>query len=127
MSANSTDLRHISAEVLGETVITAMSNSSARTAELVPGRYCARVRTVSTAATLWLRQGNSAVSAAAAAPSTPFEVSGTVVTAVSVRALNEVLFTFIVRGGEANDGHLAGITNAGTLDLVITKVSRYKN
>lgn len=124
MSAHAADLRHFYAETLGVTQEVALSGASARSGVLEPGRYIVRVRGLATGVRLWLRQGDVTISAATSAPSTPFELGGTVLDAASVRSLNEPLLSLIVRGPDAKDNHLAGILNAGTATLVLTKVSR---
>jgi hypothetical protein len=81
---------------------------------------------------LWLRVGDEDVVAAEAVPSMHFSVGGTTTTAADQRALNEVLMTFMVRGSPAYDGRqtskrrdsIAGILDAGTAVLVVTKMSR---
>lgn len=124
MSAEADDLRYHYSETLGRTQAAALtSGASERNAEkLTPGKYVARVRAVAGAATVWLHQGGSTVNAAAAAPSTPFEIHATIGGAADAAAANKPLATFIVRG--ESDAYLAGILNAGTATLIITKVSR---
>lgn len=124
MAAHANDLRHFYAEHLGDTVEVTLSAASARSIELPPGRYIVRVRGVTTAVRLWLRQGGSTVVATASAPSTPFEIGGSVTDAASVRALNAPLCSIIVAG--AGSRYVAGILDAGSATLVLTKVSRDK-
>ncbi len=132
MSAHADDLRHWYAEDLGDSRELALSNTTAALTKLEPGRYIVRVRSVATAVDLWLRFGDEDVVAATAVPSTHFSVGGTILTAADQRALNEVLMRFIVRRSPGYDGRktaksrvaIAGILDAGTAVLVVTKVSR---
>ncbi len=123
MAAHADDLRYFYAETLGDTLILSASNTSSATPALAPGRYRVRYRNVSGAAQVWLRQGNAAtITAAAAVPSTPFDLGG---------AASGELFLTMVRGNSATGGlddgaFLAAITNAGTVDVVVTKISRGK-
>ena len=122
MSAHADDLRHFYAEHLGETVEVSLASgaAAANAEELPPGRYLVKVRAISGAALLWLRQKaedeNPLRNATAAAPSTPFPLG-----AGTSAALGEPIATVIVRPGT---GVFSGILDAGTATLVLTKVSR---
>jgi len=114
MSAHANDLRHWYAESLRESTILGAGVATGRlTAALEPGRYAVRHRVPVTAVTVWLRQGDATVTAAAAVPSTPFDFS--------VLGSN-VLCTVIV--ADDSNAFFAALTNAGTVDLVFTKISR---
>jgi hypothetical protein len=121
MAAHADDLRYYYSEHLGQTTEVACSGVVATSPALEPGRYIARVRGAAGAARIWLRLEGAA---SAAAPSTPFEIGGTVADAASVRAANAPLCTFIVRGTGPNQ--LSAILDAGTATLVLTKISRDK-
>lgn len=126
MSAHADDLRHYYAEHIGPSVVLAAVGSGvavALPAKLVPGRYMITTQTVAGAALLWIRQGAFGVlpAAVAAAPCTP----------VDLAEIPRQKLTFMVRpdasgnrGGQsiATDG-LSLITNAGTVTVVITRIS----
>lgn len=116
MSAHGDDLRYYYAEHFGPTQVTAASAvSSALTERLTPGRYLLQFNTVAGGATLvWVKQGAfGSVAATAAAPSMPIDLTEN----------PKPRFFFMVRPGIEADG-LAFITNAGTVNAVVTKVSR---
>ena len=130
MSAAADDLRYYYGETLGRTVeLASGSGASARlAAALEPGRYIIRVRVPGAATGLWLRQGGSAVDAAAAAPSTFFHMGVT-----DLGFLNIPLATFMVRGASPTapqasaDDFIAAFGVAAAVTLQITKVSRGKH
>lgn len=114
MSAHANDLRHWYAESLRESTILGATSATGRLAAgLAPGRYAVRHRVPVTAVTVWLRQGEGTVDAAVAAPSTPFDFS----------VLGSNLLCTVIVTDDSN-GFFAAITNAGTVDLVFTKISR---
>ena len=122
MSAHADDLRYFYSEALGATVLLSVSTVSAVTPELEPGRYRVRYLDMAGATKLWLRQGDSdSLAATAAVPSTPF----------ALPAAQGELFITTARattGGGPNKGSfIAALTDAGTLTLVLTKISRGKN
>lgn len=121
MSAHADDLRHVYAESLGPSEIVAAGVASAKTSVLPPGRYAVRVRNVAGAALAWFAQGEqSAITATAAVPSTPFDIGGTILTAADRVALAKPLFTTVVRNGQG----IAVILDAGTASVIVTKISR---
>lgn len=129
MSANGNDLRHVYAEVIGETieVAVAVTATSLATA-LEPGRYILRVMAYGGGTALWVNQGEFGVLTAttAAAPNTQFLASTNEV------VLNAPLITFIVHGGNVNNpsttNGLSLIAVGGTGATVhLTKVSRGRN
>ncbi len=124
MAANGDDLKHFYAERIGDSIVVSASAVSAGLpAALAPGRYRLSTLNVAGGATaLWVRQGPHAnlQNAQAAAPNTPIDL------------LENPRFKPIfiarppgqgnVRGFTASDG-LTFITNAGTVDVVITRIS----
>lgn len=119
MSAEADDLRYYYAETLGdsETLTANAGGATKNGSSLTPGRYLIQFHTVAGAALVWCRQGPFAsVAAAAASPSTPFGVS----------APPYPVFSLIVKPNQGLDG-LSFITDAGTCDVTITKISRGKN
>lgn len=127
MSADANDLRFFYSEHLGNSQEVALSGTSNRSTVLDPGRYIVRVRGAVGAALAWLTQGHETINAVAAAPNTPFVLNGTVSTESDAAAANTPLATFMVKGGNGKDAYLAGILNAGTATMVITKISRDKS
>lgn len=112
MAANADDLRDFYATDLGNTVTVAASTSAAQVT-LTPGRYVVRYRSVSGAATVWARQGEAAT---AAVPSTPYDVA-------LFNAASGYLFTTNVRGFGPKQV-LSFILDAGTAQIVVTRISR---
>jgi hypothetical protein len=130
MSAEADDLRYFYSEVLGRTItVTAAAAGStqvvAKAGEgLEPGRYMLRVLDYGGGTSIWVRQGDKDVVAAAAVPSTQFMAS------TDVAALNARLFTFTVRGTNNDspdaDNFIAVFPVGGNARVQITKISRGK-
>ena len=119
MSASADDLRYKAAEFLGPCELVSASGTTAKTSELLPGRYRVQFLDVVGAAKVWCSQGpRSSVTAVAVAPSTPFDL------ALDPRPE----FYTIVRGAsigrESGTCGLAFITDAGTVTVAVTRVSR---
>ena len=119
MAAHADDLRHWYGEHLGASEIVAASGVSAPTGKLSPGRYMIHFNTPAGAALCWVRQGKfvagTPVVATAAAPSTPLDLS-----------LARLPAIFIIIAPDQKSDQLAFITDAGTVNAVVTKVSRDK-
>lgn len=130
MSADAEDLKYHFAEDLGVCEIKAASAAAASLAKFVlaPGRYLISYRTIAGAATIWAKLSYAADpdEAEAAAPAAvPHDVA--------LRP-DQRLFTVIIRQapfqrpGEVdatlNRNTLFFRTNAGTADIVVTKISR---
>lgn len=125
MSAHADDLRTFYAEHIGESVLVPVTVAPTPLAEkLPPGRYLLHTRTVAGASTLWIRQGayGEVQEATDDAPSTPLDL------AESPRPR----MTFMVRpagrgnaaaSSKATDG-FSFRTNAGTVTVVLTRISR---
>lgn len=116
MSANASDLKdYYSESLVGVCESFAVDTSSKKNVKpLERGRYAVRFIGMAGATTVWLRQGDSNVSAQANTPSHPFEFAN---------APDARLATIIVADPE-KDGYLAGILNAGTATLVLSRISR---
>jgi hypothetical protein len=123
MSADATDLRFHFAEHLGDSEVLTASAVVAASRRLLPGRYRVRFLGVAGGATrLWVRQGAfGGVVAAAVMPSTPFDLT------ISPYAE----FTTMARPGAVDNANarpgtdgLSFITDAGTVTVVITRISR---
>ncbi|MCZ6868098.1 MAG: hypothetical protein O7G84_01180 [Gammaproteobacteria bacterium] len=125
MAANADDLKHFYAERIGISVILSVGDAASvpLAAPLAPGRYRLSTKVVAGGATLlWVRQGPFAglPDAVAAAPLLPIDL------------LEDPRFKpiFIARPpGQGNVGPatasdgLTFITDAGTVDVVITRIS----
>jgi hypothetical protein len=109
MAANADDLRFFYGAHHGDSFLLTVGTSPNNIA-LAPGRYRVRYRSVSGAAVLWARQCTADFEAGAAAPSAPYDVS-----------TNGELFQTHVRGAESR---LSFRTDAGTVQVVITKISK---
>lgn len=120
MSAHGDDLRYFYSEHVGDAQVLAVTNVTTPSAKLDPGRYLIQFNTVAGGATkVWVRQGKfGEVVAAAAAPSTALDLT---------ENPKPRIFTMVRPGGgdttPPTDG-LSFITDAGTVNAVITKVSR---
>jgi hypothetical protein len=112
MAANADDLRDFYATDLGDSVAVSASVAAAQVS-LAPGRYLVRYRSIAGAATIWARQGSAA---AAAIPSTPYDVA-------LFNASSGYLFTTNVRGSGAKQV-LSFILDAGTAQIIVTRISR---
>ena len=112
MAANADDLRDFYATELGDSILLSASASAVQAA-LSSGRYAVRYRSIAGAATIWARQGDTA---AAAAPSTPHDVA-------LFNAASGHLFTTNVRGTGVKQT-LSFVLDAGTAQIVITRISR---
>jgi hypothetical protein len=118
MSAHADDLRNFYNEHLGDSaIISAIAGGSLPTLQLTPGRYLIHFADIAGGCTkVWIRQGpysaTAPVLAAAAVPSTPFDVSA------PPYALIHVMARF------NTTDQIAAITNAGTASVIVTKVSR---
>lgn len=126
MVAEADDLRFFYAEALGPCEILAAVGSGAAVktgAPLLPGRYLVQFHTVAGATLVWCRQGaHEGVEAVAAAPATPFDVSQD----------PRPTFVCMVRpsgkggGAESQTDGLSFVTDAGTVTVAITRVSRMR-
>ncbi len=121
MPAHADDLRYFYAEDIGRSVaLVAGNGSSARLANpLEPGRYMLRALAFGAATAVWVRQGDEAVDAAAAVPSTQF------LPPTDDGFLNLPLIVFMVRAGNERD-HIAAHGVGAAVTLQITKISRDK-
>lgn len=123
MSAAADDLRYFYAENLGDAEIKSADGTGIEFKDLVPGRYAVRYRTVAGSTVVWVKQTEQGdTTLLNVAPATPFDI-----------ATNGLLFTFMVRGvspsaQQANvtkpRNRLTFRTNAGTVDIVVTRISR---
>lgn len=115
MSAHGDDLRHFYAEHLGvsETLDVVAGSSVENVEKLPPGRYMVQFHTVSGAAICFVRQSKFGGAVAAQGdPSTPFDLGED----------PKPRFYLIVRPGRTDQ--LSFRTDAGTVNAVITKISR---
>ena len=116
MSAKASDLASYYGESLvGFAEAIAATNGGVRNANaLERGRYAIRYRAVAGSTTVWLRQGGADVTATAAYPNHPFDFA---------LAPDGRLATVIVAQPD-RDGFFAAITNAGTVEIVLERISR---
>jgi len=118
MAADAEDMRLAYSATLGDSFEVALSGASAVSEPLEKGRYEVRLHTVAGASLVWLRQGkNDTLEATAAPPSAPFTVDP-----ADALALNTPLVVLNVRSDK--DNRIAGVLDAGTATLSITRVSR---
>lgn len=123
MAANADDLRHFYAERIGATIVISVGTASAPLlAPLAPGRYRLSTIAVAGATLLWIRQG--------AFESLPDAIAGPPLMPIDLGEDPRFKPIFIARPpgqgntspGLATDG-LKFITDAGTVDVVITRIS----
>lgn len=115
MSAHGDDLRHWYAEHLGasETLPVVAGSSVENAAKLPPGRYMVQFNTVSGAAICFVRQSEFGGAVAAQSdPSTQFDLGED----------PKPRFYLMVKPGVSDQ--LSFRTDAGTVNAVITKISR---
>ncbi len=127
MAANADDLSHYYAEHIGVSVIVAVTDTAGGlAAALAPGRYRLSTLNVVGATELWINQGPFDADvpvklAVAAAPSAPIDL------AEDPRQKLEFMVRPAGKGAgaarKATDG-LSFITDAGTVDVVLTRISR---
>lgn len=124
MSAHADDLRHFYAEHIGASLVLAVGSGAAVNLPeaLTPGRYLIHTMDVAGAAKLWFKQGPFGMpDVTAAAPATPIDL------AEATRAKYTLMAKPQGRGagaeGKNTDG-LSFITDAGTVNVVVTRISR---
>lgn len=114
--------RYFFAETLGSTQIKSVDSVSGVNFELEPGRYLVRYRNIAGAAVLWFSQRSPDESAvlAKAAPNAPFDLAGS-----GVLFITQVprLMPSIGEQVKARS-RISCITDAGTVDVVVTKISQ---
>lgn len=127
MSADADSLRYVYGETLGASQTKTADSATGVVFDLDSGRYLVRYRSVVTAAVIWAQQGviDMLPAIAKGDPSTPFDVG-------SVETFGHMFITQVKRVavsiGEADQvksrSRLAFITDAGTADIVVTKISQ---
>lgn len=126
MAAHADDLRHRYAEHIGPSIVLAGVASGGSTElpdPLPPGRYLLHTQDVAGAAKLWVRQGphGKVPAATAAAPNTPIDLTE------DPRLKLPLMAKPAGKGAgtelKATDG-LSFITDAGTVTVVLTRISR---
>jgi hypothetical protein len=130
MSAHADDLRHWYAEHIGPSIVLAGVGDGAAVPapKLPPGRYLVHTMDVAAAGQLWIQQsaydddaGAPLKAAVAAAPSTPIDLTED--TREKYRTMAKPAGTGQGAARKATDG-LSFITDAGTVTVVITRISR---
>lgn len=115
MAANAEDLRLFYAAHLGDTQVVNATVAPAKVT-LTPGRYRVRYRNVTGALRIWAVQGLADAVATAAPPSTPFDIA-------QFDNVAGDMFVTHTRGTDSANT-LSFRTDAGTADIVITRISR---
>ncbi len=122
MAAHGDDLRHFYSERIGDSIVVAVGAVSVALAEaLTPGRYMLHTLDVAGASALWVRQGpfGEVPDAVAAAPNTPIDLLEDSRLKLNIMARPPGQGTVAT---PATNG-LKFITDAGTVNVVITRIS----